>query len=430
MSNIPKDKKYLENELTLRKANAGDAEALITVVGEGALANFRIIESVDEFPEPVGDVSTLPAGSGVYQINGGIAMGDRQLVVEEGAFLHGITSARDKLTWTGGSTPHVTFAGAGATHDIRNLGLVGHSGEDMFGTTDTPASVLMRSISVSSASIGLLKISLVFFATECQFLGGLSALRFGDSVAASIVFRLSNMAPDAASTGPCFDLETSVWNLITIDDVQFSPGAAATALNALANNANLTPTTGRGEVESCRFNGTGGNISGGVTVDDLQWLFVGSSGISNSLVVGQWNMAGNSTTTVANGVFNPVLGTFTTGFEHRFSLSTAGVQTYIGLNPRPFENKIAFLAEMASGGSKSVSFQMFHTPFAPPSTPVAIGDPFTIDVDNKPTLVELHSALEEVTGDSLHIRLRNNVDGIGVTVTDVSGLSTGIPTGI
>lgn len=429
MSHIGKDKQYLENELTLRRALAGDADAMAAVVGEGALANFRIIESVDQFPEPIGDVSTLPAGSGVYQINGDIAMGNRQLVVEEGAFLHGITSARDKLTWTGGSTPHVIFAGAGATHDIRNISLIGHSGEDMFGTSNTPASVLMRSLSVTGASLGEFKISLVFFATECQFLGGLTALRFGDSVASTIIFRLSNMVPDAASTGPCFDLETSVWDLVTIDDVQFSPGTSATAFKALSGNANLTSVTGRGEVESCRFNGAGGNISGGVTVDDLQWLFVGNSGLSNSLAVGEWPMTGNSTTTVADGVFNPVLGTFTTGFLHRFTLSAAGVQTYIGLNPRPFEPKMALLAEMDTGASKSVSFQVFHTPKST-GTPVAIGSPFTLDIDNKPTLVVLNYGIELETGDALQLRLRNNLDDVGVTVTDVSGFTTGIPTGV
>lgn len=429
MSHIDKDKQHRENDLTLRKALNSDAIALATIVGEGGLANFQIIQSINDFPAAIASVITLPAGSGIYQINGTVAMGDVQLVVESGAFLHGVTSARDGLAWTSGSGPHIVFDGVGSTHDIRNLFLIGHSGEDIFGTANIPATVLMRALLTITGSVGLFNLSAVFFATECQFSGGANPLRFGTSVARSLVFRLSNVVPQAGDTGPCMDLETSVWDLITIDDVQFSPDAVGDAVKALSGNANLTASTGRGEVESCRFNGDGGALTGGVTVDDLQWLFIGNAGLSNSLSAGEWPLAGNTTTTIANGTFQPVLGTFTSGLLHRFTLSAAGLQTYIGLNPRPFEIKIALLAEMASGASKSVSFQMYHTPLAT-GTPVGVGDPFTLDIDNKPTLVELHSAIEVVTGDQLQVRLRNNDDGIGVTVLDMSGLTTGIPTGV
>lgn len=429
MSDTIKSKKDLANELLLRKAGAGDPDSIATVVGAGNLSNFTVIESVDEFPEPVGNTSTLAPGT--WRVNGGVAMGGRNLIIKKGAVLIGATGL-DSLTWSSGSGPRITFDGAGgsAVHDMRNITLNGASGEDMFATTNTPANILLRSVSVLNAGCGLFGISGTFFATECQFIDGVAGMRFGSSVANFLVLRLTNISPVSGATGACLDLGTSKWDLLTLDDVQFSPDSGGASLNALPNNGNLTATTGRGEVESCRFNGTGGNISGGVTVDDLQWLFAGNSGLSNSLAAGQWNMAGNVNTTVADGVFAPVLGSFTADFQHRYDLDTFGVQTYKGLNPRPFQNTIALLAQMASGGAKSISFQMFHVPAEPPSTPVPVGNPFTLDVDNKPTPVQLLSALNLETGDTLQIHLKNNADGVGCTVTDVSGITTGVPTGI
>lgn len=394
------------------------------------MINTFIIESVSDFPAAVGGVITLPPGD--YLINGTVIMGTDNLFLQNGAFLRG-SIFTDILLWIGaGVGAHITFDGSVPTsvHAIRQLNLVGAAGEDMFAVSGgSPESIFINNCGIVNASGGALSVTGTFFVQGTQVDSCLNGFRFSGT-ADRIVMRLCDFSQAPAATSSLVDLGTSIWNLVSIHDVQFSPAAAGFAIDALGN-ANLTAVTGAGEVTGCRFNGAGGDITGGITVDDSQWVFVSNVNLVNSIGIAQSRLTANAATTVAEDVFNPVLGTFSSGFARRFTVSAAGVITYNGRTPRVVQYDARFIAEMDSAGNNSCSFQLFHTPIST-GTPVAVGSPVTLDVGpaNDPTALSVLEPVELLPGDTLQLRVSVIGSAVGCTVTELSSLVTAIPTGL
>jgi hypothetical protein len=391
------------------------------------LTDYHIVESLADFPTPSGGETTLTQG--VWWINGSILMGDTKIRVPKGAYLMGSFPARDSLVWTSGAGARITLEGTvgDETHSIRNLSFIGLAGEDAFEMDGQSESIFLRDCALINISFGEFNFSNTFFAQGCQSTDCLAGLRFNSLSTGRVIMRTSDIAQATGAAVNIMDFQSAVFDLISLEDVQFQTASTNKAIEALGN-ANVTASTGRAEVNGCRFNGTGGTLAGGVTTDDVQWTFAGNFGIANSTAVGEIKISGNLAATVAAGVFEPILGTHTAGVEKRFSIAANGEATYLGLSPILFQFRALLLAAMASGGAKSISFQLYHKPLAT-GTPVPVGTPFTLNIINSPSEVEVAALIEIVTGDKLQLRLQNNDDAIGVVVSDKETTITAVPTG-
>lgn len=396
-------------------------------VSAGIPAAYTVINSVSDFPAPVGNVITLPAG--VYWVNGPIVMGDINIVLEKDATFFAATAFRDQLIWTTGTGPRVTFTGTGGdeSYEVRNLSFVDTTGEDLVAVTAQPRDIFFRQ-SVLVGNGGTLSVSQIFLFDASQLIGATKGFTF-TGVSRFLFMRFSGMDGGGIQTGPLLDFGTSTWDRISINDVGFLTTAGQTAITGAVASGNLK-VSGRGEVVLARFEGVGTPLVD-ITVDDLKWLFAANTFIGNSFVIGHAELGDNTTETSApnTGPLVLIAGTYTQSLDKRFTTSAAGVMTYEGLNPRAFQIQVQMAAEMASGGTKNCAFQVFHTPFAT-GTPVGLGSDFDIDISNQGTSVGLLDGVELMTGDTLEVRTRNEVDTVNILVTSLEALVTAIPSGV
>ena len=125
--------------------------------------------------------------------------------------------------------------------------------------------------------------------------------------------------------------------MLTNDNRWISP-SGTTILSGAASSANLK-ANGRALVRGSIFNGTGTALSG-ITTQDLQWQFEGNVFVgganSNTMIDADAYLLPASPpfviTGIVQGTYIAIGGTeWASGIGNRFTISTAGLITYIGL---------------------------------------------------------------------------------------------------
>jgi len=137
-------------------------------------------------------------------------------------------------------------------------------------------------------------------------------------------------------TGTLLDLGTATFDIINIGTGnRFISPSGTTILSGAAASANLT-ATGRGLVTNNLFNGLGTAL-GGIDTMDLKWNFIGNTFVDgttlNSREVSDAFLTASTTATIGSiGVYVAVGGVnWSSDISDRFTVSTAGLITYIGL---------------------------------------------------------------------------------------------------
>lgn len=159
--------------------------------------------------------------------------------------------------------------------------------------------------------------------------------------------------------GTLIDLGTATFDIINIsaNNRYISPGGT-TILSGLAASGNLT-SGGRGLVSSNLFNGTGTAING-IETEDLQWEFhdniFADNTTQNTRMIADAFLTASETATIGSiGVYVAVGGTnWDTDIDDRFTVSTAGLITYIGLGTIDAEITAFSTVAKVGGGSDKI----------------------------------------------------------------------------
>lgn len=160
-------------------------------------------------------------------------------------------------------------------------------------------------------------------------------------------------------TGTLFDLGTATFDIITIaSGNRFISPSGTTILSGATGSANLT-ASGRGIVDNNLFNGTGTSLNG-IDTEDLKWDFKNNifadNSTKNTEVVTDAFLTVSTTVTIGTiGLFVAVDGVnWLTDISKRFTVSTAGLITYIGLETIDIVVGVSCTVSKVGGGSDQI----------------------------------------------------------------------------
>jgi hypothetical protein len=296
MSNGPRDTTVRFGSLDLLTPESGGVPQYLLNGVSTALANVTPINSLEDFPDPVGGVIELTNGADVaYSIDAA--------VMDLGANKFSITGGSVCMK---GSSPFITellTTASGFLFEINGGSILWEfiqfncPNARVFDFSGTGFNSIVGDRVVVSSALGVGCISGAFSST-------FSSLTVVSTTVDGIVWTgLGNNQINMRDTiglgwtGALFDLGTATFSLISIGNNNrlLSPGGT-TILSGMANNGNLG-VLGKAVVEGNFFNGTGTALSG-ITKKDLQWKFAGNTGVADSVAVGSYSKDAASTTTI------------------------------------------------------------------------------------------------------------------------------------
>lgn len=160
-------------------------------------------------------------------------------------------------------------------------------------------------------------------------------------------------------TGTLIDLGTSTWDIINIaSGNRFISPAGTITLSGLAASGNLT-TNGRGIVIANLFNGDGTAVDG-IDTNDLKWsfqnnIFTDGTTINSRILSDSFLIGSETVTIVTSGVFVAVSGTnWSSDISDRFTVTAAGLFTYIALNTSDIKCSAFSTVEKVGGGADKI----------------------------------------------------------------------------
>jgi hypothetical protein len=223
--------------------------------------------------------------------------------------------------------------------------------------------------------------------------------------------------------GTLLDLGTATFALVNISgDNRFVSPVGTTILSGLTASGNLT-ASGRGLVSGNIFNGLGAALNGIDTLD-LRWEFKSNVFVDgttqNSRQLADAFLTSSETVTIGSiGVYVAVGGSnWSSDITDRFTVSTTGLATYIGLNTIDVEVSIVSTVEKVGGGADKIGSK------------IAINGTVqnkTIGVTENATATGLSSIglFTLVTGDTLQLFVGNEDSTANIIVSQSTAIVKG-----
>ena len=223
-------------------------------------------------------------------------------------------------------------------------------------------------------------------------------------------------------TGTLLDLGTATFDLITIaTGSRFLSPVGTTILNGAASSANLT-ADGRGIVDSNLFNGLGTALSG-LTTQDLKYtfhnnIFVDNSTKNTEVVAGDYLSASQTVTIGTIGLFVAVGGTnWLSETALRFTASTAGLFTYIGLETVDVTVMAVSTVEKVGGGSDTICSEIAKNG-------TVEGKTIGCTESTAPTGITSMGLFELATGDTIQLFVANEDSTSNIIVSNSNVIIT------
>ena len=220
-------------------------------------------------------------------------------------------------------------------------------------------------------------------------------------------------------TGTLIDLGTTTFDIISIaTGSRFISPIGTTILSGLSNSGNLN-VDGRGIVDGNLFNGSGTALSG-IDVEDLQWdfknnIFADNSTKNTEVVTDGFLTAGNTVTIGSIGVYVAIGGTnWISDIMKRFTISTAGLITYIGLETIDIVASTTATVSKVGGGSDIICTKIALNGVVSDKT-------IACTENTAPTGVASQGLFELATGDTIQLFV-GNVDSTSNIVVDTASV--------
>jgi len=318
------------------------------------LVNVFYINSLSDLP--------APDGSGFIEIGGGTSV----YVFQSGT----VDISPNKLKQTGGSVvlrgssryasllqsdttdPLITVVGGFYADEFMNMNnpngpIYDYDGDVLPQAAFVSINCIVRGCTTIGNIANANTTSLRTFSVATTSVGGFTFT--GSNL---LQFNVSNML-GFSWAGTLLDLGTTTWDIINFgsNNRWISPGGT-TIISGLASNGNFADATGRGIIEGNIFNGTGTALVG-IDPQDTQWTFDGNVGVDNSRTDADAFLTATEAVTISvQGTYVPVAGTdWDSDISNHFTVTTAGVLTYIGIPDMDVEIMANPTIEKASGGS-------------------------------------------------------------------------------
>ncbi len=373
----------------------------------GALTGYVIVEKKSDLPEPDEfDVIQL-APSCVYSVNGQVPLGTSRLRYALGTIVAGRYNSRDGFTYTG--TGPVLQALGGIELRAERLSIAAPLGAAI----DAVGGVVnMLRVVGQTERFGRAENCPAVVIQACNFTELESGIELVNASPGNVLILLeTRMRQRDAGVGILVDLGTSVWESIQITQSELFSGVGGTDMSGLPDNGNLSPITGRGRVFDAIVNGLGISLAG-IDVNDVQWLFTNSTGVSDSVNVGAIQASDNTDETAigTQNVFVKVAGTTTGVLLQRFDEGDPVLDNNLrstGLTP--ITGLVSVDAQLVkSGGAKVFALQVFRNG-------IAIGLPRNQSVGTQGAVLTFSQVANVNTGDVFDLRVANTEDTDNVT---------------
>ena len=388
------------------KVNANETE----LFDRGVPADIIIINSLADFPDPVGQVITL-LPEVQYIIGTDVNIGDNRLVMAQNTVLSGIDSIAVAFTYTGSG--------------------------DMFTITNTRNRISRLSISCVNGRVINFSDNLDNFLriTDCSIACATFGL-FNSTGTRGSSARFTNVSPSSMTSGGCtltgnwntwlyetgagavtvgefFDFGTATFDAIVIDLILANLSSGTSLIKGAASSANIN-TGGSAIVTRTLISGAGTALDT-VTTDDVRWIFSGNDDIKDTNPDGLLSLNGNATETTITTQDVPVLtaGTWVVESTSFFTGTTAGRLTYVGEKDLAVPVDIVATVISASGTNKDITVYL-----ALNGSVIANSGKTNRVGATDPASVTALWQLTVSTNDYLEAWVENNTDTINLVVSD------------
>jgi hypothetical protein len=323
-------------------------------------SNFFSAQQIDvyelsDLPAAAGGIITLAADTN-YFIKNSINFGTDRIVMSSRSSIDGAGRLAIVLTYTGtGDFITLTNASGGKIEGITIICSTGR----FFNFSDNGDNLLViEDVTVTCDKVGIFNstgangsVMRVSNATITATTSGMTFTgAWNRTLFLTIGFNLS--------AGSVFDLGVATFKSFYTDLIGMGLSAGATFLTGAAGSANIT-ASGVGVIRSTRDDGVGTMLSG-ITPDDDRWDFYINNRIRDTRSDGLLSMQANATNTVitTQSVYVKVAGTWTVQPGAKFTGTTGGRLTYIGLKGVRHPIDISLSVEPVSGTNKTISVRV------------------------------------------------------------------------
>ena len=330
--------------------------------GGAGLTNVVDINSASDFPAAVGGVRELVPNIGdaiTYRIAAdNIDMGSDRFTVTSGDIvIIGMHRTESTLISTTTGTFITCVDGAFFPEfigfDCPNAKVIDFSVPTASFKSLVLDNVIIRNCDTIATISGAFSTSFRTLTVSTTATGGVTWVGTGNGQ-----FNMSNSLGFSWS-GTLFDLGTATFNVIDIGSGnRFLSPAGTTILSGATGSANLN-ATGRALVDNNLFNGVGAALSG-IDTMDLKWNFSGNTFVDgttlNSRQLADSYLTSTQAVTIGTaGLYVPIAGTnWSSDISDRFTVSSAGLITYIGLANIEIEAMAFSTIELSSGGADKI----------------------------------------------------------------------------
>lgn len=381
----------LNNELETINQRITDIDAL----------NVKVVNSIDDFPRPVGDVITLESGT-IYQIGNTIATSNR-FVAENGVVLTTNNPLATALVYTGTGTMFTTVDANFAID---------------FATVSCPSGQLFdcSSTTPNQFTTGLNIVTVV----QCNSIGtfdGLSSINITNTrITTNQGLTLLGSEPMDTITFSRFRIVTTNPALIGInlgnvviqsldllayilDGVTGSVG-----ISGLANSGNIQAGS-LGDITQSEFLG-GSTALVGITSSDIRYSFFGNAGIKDSIVAANPYLTAQTNVTVTtSGTYYKVNNNnWNSTVEERVAVSDDGDVTNALESPVTVQISGFVTVEKQGGGADAIAARIVLN-----DNPLLVESSITTNSteNSQPTSIPLTGIFELQSGDSLSLYVAN-----------------------
>lgn len=329
-----------------------DGESIdISTTTATAASNTVIVETIADFPAPVGDVITL-ADDTQYFVATNIStalrfvFGASTVVTAADPFVTNLTytGTGDMFTFTNGSA------------GFRNIAISCPNGTMVNTDSVTSGNLVIRFVRLTNIkNLGSLKSPSVGISNCFMSLHTGQGFTFGDSTDTRLSIQTFTVASTTDATSNFLDLGTGTFTAFSISNIAFlNTVSGQTFLTGLAGGANLNNSI-IGFVSQVTINGDMAGL-GTITNSDPGWDFSDNNKIGDTRPIALMSLDA-PTTTVITTINTPVkvTGVFTDRESSLFTIASNGRVTYNG--NRPFAVDLtASITFQSSSGTATFAF--------------------------------------------------------------------------
>lgn len=329
-------------------------QVVLSAIGALFVANTTVVANVKtDLPAPSGGKIPLVANTN-YIDGDNFSIGTDQLDFSAG-----------NISWSSGNIfgPAVTYTGTGAACIGTDVGTV-----SIFNTRfEAPnGSVYAFDDTVSGTSQAFIAFVQIDNCVSEGVFTDLFSLSYTNNVTLDADDGVTVSGTDwgaqvyaantVVSTSASFvgiDLGTSVSTVIGIGPVTMSAPGGAVGVSGASGSGNI-PVGNIGTFRDSTFTGGMTDIAG-LSVDDIRWAFRDNSPTADTMPDAMAVLSNNATATVSTGGDpTAILGTFVDQESSHFTISAAGLITYIGEKTLKGPIDLTVGAKSASGSNKDI----------------------------------------------------------------------------